>query len=344
MNEFEQENKNNEFINNHDESGEMMENYINKLKKKNTILISIFSFVVVILVVILFVQISVNSKYSNTDFEVEDGDLFELDDTDAEDGFEVSEDEETEVETEDDGPEEVSNNNSNSSQGPYEGPAVGYIVECEDDENTVYDISFNAYDFPGNQIVNNEGPFFCNNPWDGSSSEGCVSTAGMSCETIYASDNNIYGKPSVSNSKAEEILDEYFNSDPNVLVGNTAQNIEESPAFIKNLYQEDGEWKITVDYIQLVPGDYPAPDVINENPLLRTFIVTEGSELTFQTAFHTEDGGFDWNRQVSLDVFVDILSNNGDLYMSPEEETTRYEIVVNLDTEEIISITEMYTS
>jgi hypothetical protein len=123
-------------------------------------------------------------------------------------------------------------------------------------------------------------------------------------------------------------------------------NIETSPTYLRSMTQDGPHWNTVVDYIQILPyqqGDpNPMGEIVNQNPQLRTFIVTPDTEFIFQTREHNADGGFRWNESVSLPVAINALFTE-ERFMG-NTAAVPFTITVDLDTNEVISLVEIYTS
>jgi len=100
-------------------------------------------------------------------------------------------------------------------------------------------------------------------------------------------------------------INENENNQNNTIVDNTKTSKE--IGLIKQIYvDQNGNKKLEIDYIQLGGQDECGGGVtciINENPQLRTFIITNNVEIIMQTLSHTSNGNFENNQSISFDYF-----------------------------------------
>jgi hypothetical protein len=102
---------------------------------------------------------------------------------------------------------------------------------------------------------------------------------------------------------------------------------EEQIGSIKNIYQKGGKYYLDIDYVQWISDEKTCVDrysefnndycIVNDNPLLRTFSISDDVKVELQTYSHDASGGYVWNQVVPLSTFA-IALNNSYVVMNPE--------------------------
>jgi len=97
--------------------------------------------------------------------------------------------------------------------------------------------------------------------------------------------------------------------DNNIASNNTTTtNTTSKEIWLMKQIYIDQNWnrKLEIDYIQLWWSDecgWGVSCIINQNPQLRTFTISNNVEIIMQTLSHTSDGGFNNNQSISFDYF-----------------------------------------
>ncbi|MFA6999721.1 MAG: hypothetical protein WC241_01245 [Candidatus Paceibacterota bacterium] len=104
------------------------------------------------------------------------------------------------------------------------------------------------------------------------------------------------------------------------------KDVTNQPVYLKSVYVKNGKNYIDVDYIQWVACAYSETngcmngyDIINDNPLIRTFLISDNVVIKMQTFSHQtsgpDKGNYNWNESVSLQKFKGIIDGS---IMSPD--------------------------
>lgn len=127
--------------------------------------------------------------------------------------------------------------------------------------------------------------------------------------------------------------------------------IDKESWLIKQVYI-DPSWnrKLEIDYIQfwlMDEDNFWVPYIINENPKLRTFVVSDNVEIFMQTLTHTPDWSFSWNDEVSFDEFKQKFNDTNQFDEYPQNynehlKSVPYEITIKDNV--ITKIQEVYMS
>ena len=101
---------------------------------------------------------------------------------------------------------------------------------------------------------------------------------------------------------------------------------EKQIGYIKNISSQDGRISLVIDYVQWIspcPADTPVGEcpnnflLINDNPQLRAFPVSDDARVGLGTYRHTSSGDYqgEW---VPLPTFLQIFNNPTPMYPAPD--------------------------
>ncbi len=135
-----------------------------------------------------------------------------------------------------------------------------------------------------------------------------------------------------------------------VSVDETSQKKEEDLngkhiGYIKNIFSQNGDFYLTIDYIQWITSCQPNPQIgycmngfaiANNNPLLRTFKISNGAVITMQTYSHDPSGNFNYNEIITLSALQNLLSQSNTYW------TTTIPFWIDLSNGMVNTITEQY--
>jgi len=120
---------------------------------------------------------------------------------------------------------------------------------------------------------------------------------------------------------------------------------------IKQVYI-DQSWirKMEIDYAQLGWSDqcnWWVICVINQNPQLRTFTISNNVEIIMQTLSHTSDGSFNNNQNISFDYFRQKFNDTTQYNYSPHNYSNYMKAIpyrITIENNTITKIEEQYMS
>lgn len=143
--------------------------------------------------------------------------------------------------------------------------------------------------------------------------------------TYYNKSNNPFGSDPETYNKYlplfTKVLEsfKFLDSEESSITKNDVTN---QPAYIKAVYTKDGKNYIDVDYVQWIvcsanigeSGCENGYEIVNDNPLIRTFLVSDNVVIKMQTFSHQtsglDKGNYNWNEIVSLQKFKGIIDGS----------------------------------
>ncbi len=127
--------------------------------------------------------------------------------------------------------------------------------------------------------------------------------------------------------------------------------INKEIGLIKQIYVDQNEnKKLEIDYIQLGGQNECGGGVaciINENPKLRTYKISNDVEIFMQTLTHTSDGSFNRNQNISFDYFLQKFTDVNQYDEYPHNYSRHLKVVpywITIENNTITKIEEQYIS